>query len=129
MLPALLERLGLNKAIAAVSMFWCVWHFALLIWGDYMEGTALWYQLIAFTLCIFPVGVICAVLTLWSGSMWPAAFLHAAHNAYDQMVFGVMTRGDDRMYYVSETGVFTILCAWIIAVIMYILYRRYQSKN
>ena len=129
MLPALLERMDEKKAIAAVSLFWCFWHFPLLIWGGYMEGTSLWYQLASFVLCVFPVGVIAAILTMRSGSMWPAAFLHAAHNAYDQAVFGVITRGDDKMYFVSETGCLTILCAWIIAIIMYVLYKKNQIKE
>ena len=89
-----------------------------------MEGTPLWYQLVSFVLCIFPVGIIAAFLTIQSGSVWPAAFLHAAHNAYDQMLFGVITRGDDKMYYVSETGLLTILCVWIIAILMYIRFRK-----
>ena len=66
------------------------------------------------------MGVMAGLLTLESGSMWPAAFLHAAHNNYDQAVFQVITRGDNRMYFVSETGVLTILCAWALAAILYI---------
>ena len=60
------------------------------------------------------------LLTLESGSVWPAAFLHAAHNNYDQAVFGLITRGDNRMCFVSETGLLTILCAWILATLLYI---------
>ena len=85
-----------------------------------MSGTPLWYQLPAFVLCIFPVGVMAGLLTLESGSVWPAAFLHAAHNNYDQAVFGIITAGDNKMYFVSETGVLTILCAWVLAAILYI---------
>lgn len=129
MLPAFMQRLGDKGALAAVSIFWCLWHFPLLIFGDYMEGTPLWYQLIAFTLCIFPVGIIAGILTIQSKSVWPAAFLHAAHNAYDQAVFGVITKGDDRMFFVSETGVFTIVCAWIIAVIMFVIYVKTKKKK
>ena len=129
MLPAFMQRLGDKGALAAVSIFWCLWHFPLLIFGDYMEGTPLWYQLIAFTLCIFPVGIIAGILTIQSKSVWPAAFLHAAHNAYDQAVFGVITKGDDRMFFVSETGVFTIACAWIIAVIMFVIYIKSKKKK
>ena len=124
MLPALLERIGTAKSMATVSLFWCFWHFPLLIWGGYMEGTPLWYQLVSFVLCIFPVGIIAAILTMQSGSVWPAAFLHAAHNTYDQMLFGVITRGDDKMYYVSETGLLTILCVWLIAILMYNRFRK-----
>ena len=93
--------------------------FALLFGGGYMSGTPLWYQLPAFALHIFPVGVMAGLLTLESGSVWPAAFLHAAHNNYDQAVFQVITAGANKMYFVSETGVLTILCAWALAVILY----------
>ena len=120
MVPALYERLGLNKTLLISSLFWCCWHLPLLIGGDYMPGTPLWYQLPVFVLCIFPVGVMAGLLTLESGSVWPAAFLHAAHNNYDQMVFGIITRGDNRMFFVSETGVLTMLCAWALAAVLYI---------
>lgn len=125
MVPALNERSGMNMAINVSSLFWCLWHFPLLMGSDYMTGTPLWYKLSAFVLCIMPVGIICGILALESGSVWPSAFLHAAHNNYDQAVFGVITRGDDMMYYVSETGILTIVCAWILAIIMY---RRYKKK-
>ena len=127
MVPALHERLGLNKTLLISSLFWCCWHLPLLIGGGYMAGTLLWYQLPAFVLCIFPVGVMAGLLTLESGSVWPAAFLHAAHNNYDQSVFQVITADANRMYFVSETGVLTILCAWALAAILYI-HARKQGK-
>ena len=127
MVPALYERLGLNKTLLISSLFWCCWHLPLLIGGGYMPGTPLWYQLPAFVLCIFPVGVMAGLLTLESGSVWPAAFLHAAHNNYDQMVFQVITAGASKMFFVSETGLLTILCAWALATILYIRARK-QAK-
>ena len=111
------------------GVIWSLWHFPLLIFGDYMEGTPLWYQLVAFVLCVFPIGIIAGILTIQSKSVWPAAFLHAGHNAYDQAVFGVITKGDDRMFFVSETGVFTIACAWIIAAIMFVIYVKTKKKK
>ena len=44
----------------------------------------------------------------------PSALLHAAHNNYDQSVFQVITRGENMFYYVSETGVVTAICVWIV---------------
>lgn len=119
MVPALYERVGLEKTLLISGLFWCCWHLPLLIFGDYMSGTPLWYQIPAFILCIFPVGVMAGILTVRTGSVWPAAFLHAAHNDYDQMIFGVLTVADDKMFFVSETGVLTILCAWALAILMY----------
>lgn len=129
LVPALHEKIGLNKTLLVTGLFWCLWHFPLLIWGGYMEGGSLLYSLIAFVLCIFPVGVICGLLRLESGSVWPCAFLHAAHNNYDQAIFDLITKGSDKMYYVSETGIFTIVCVWIIAIILYIGFQRKKETQ
>lgn len=126
LVPALNERIGTKKTLIVTSLFWCLWHFPLLIWGGYMEGTPLPYALIAFALCIFAVGVIFGLFKLNSGSMWPCAFLHAAHNNFDQGIFGLLTRGDKMMYFVSETGILTIICVWVIAIVMY---KRYTKKE
>ena len=120
LVPALYEKVGLNKALAISNLFWCCWHLPILIFGDYMSGTPVWYKLPAFILCIFPVGVMAGLLAIRSKSLWPAAFLHAAHNNYNQTVFGIITIGGaDRMYFVSETGILTILCAWTLAIALY----------
>lgn len=123
MLPAFKERVGINKSLLITSLFWVMWHLPLLIFGNYMSGATLWYKVIAFILCIVPVGIIIGILTIKSNSVWPAAFLHAAHNNYDQGIFGIITRGDKMMYYVSETGVITIICVWIIAIGMLLYYK------
>ncbi len=129
LVPNLYRIVGLVKTLLITGLFWCLWHFPLLIWGGYMEGPSLVYSLIAFVLCIFPVGVICGLLRLESGSMWPCAVLHAAHNNYDQVIFDVITRGEDKLYYVSETGIFTIICAWVVAILMFIRYRKLNRKT
>ena len=116
--PVVHERKGLKKSLFITGLFWCAWHLPLLIFGDYMAGAPVWYKVPAFILCILPVGIITGLLTYRSGSIWPAVFLHAAHNNFDQAVFGVITRGENMMYYVSETGCLTVLCAWVIALIM-----------
>lgn len=130
MVPALYETVGLNWMLVISSLFWCGWHLPILAFGDYMSGTPAWYKLPAFVLCIFPVGVMAGLLTVKSRSLWPAAFLHAAHNNYDQTVFGVITVGGaDRMYFVSETGIVTILCAWILAAGMYLWVKKTENKS
>ena len=122
LLPALLERMSLVKSLLITGLIWACWHLPLLAFGHYMHGTPLWYKLPAFILVIVPAGIIAGYLTYKSRSIWPATFLHAAHNNFDQAVFGAITKGSDKLYYVSETGIFTIICAWIIAAIL--LYKR-----
>ena len=124
MLPALTERLGEVKTLFLTGLIWSVWHFPIILFGGYMEGCPVWFKLPAFVLCIVPVAVIAGYLTYRSRSVWPAAFLHAAHNDYDQVVFDVITAGDDKKYFVSETGIFTIVCAWIIAVVLLVLLKK-----
>lgn len=124
LLPALTERMGLARAMFLTGFIWACWHLPILTFGDYMEGAPVWYKVPAFILCIVPVGIMTGYLTYKSKSVWPAAFLHAAHNNFDQAVFGVITRGEDKMYFVSETGCLTILCAWIMAVIILIMIRK-----
>jgi hypothetical protein len=41
----------------------------------------------------------------------------------------VITRGDDMMYYVSETGFLTIICAWVIAIIMIVTIKDIAAKE
>ena len=45
--------------------------------------------------------------------------LHAAHNTFDQLIFGTVTVANNKMFFVSETGIFTIIFAWIVAVFLY----------
>ena len=129
LLPALSERMSLSKALIVSGFFWACWHYPLLAFGSYMRGTPIWYKLTMFALCIVPVGIIAGFLTIRSRSVWPAAFLHAAHNNFDQAVFGAITRGDDRLYYVSETGFLTVICAWIIAAIVLYIIKKEDEMN
>lgn len=118
MVPAFLERIGLIKTLLFTSLYWVCWHLPILIFGGYMAETPLWYRIPAFMLCIIPIGIIAGLLAYKSKSVWPSALLHAAHNNYDQSIFSVISRGEKLMFYASETGIFTIIFAWIFAVIM-----------
>lgn len=122
--PSLIENWGLNKTLIFSSALWCLWHFPILLGTSYMEGTPVAYKLIAFVITIFPVGIICGLLTHMSKSIWPAAFVHAAHNNYDQLILGPITNSPSKMYFVSETGILTMICVWTIAVILYIHVRK-----
>ena len=129
MVPAYIERIGLKKTLLFTGLFWSLWHLPLLIFGGYMAETPLFYRIPAFVLCIVPVGIIAGLLAYKSKSMWPAAVLHAAHNNFDQYIFGVITRGENMMYFVSETGIFTMICAWILAVIMYVVIMKKENRE
>lgn len=119
LVPATLERVGIKKALIYTSIFWGVWHLPILISGLYMPGTPAWYSVPAFLFMIIPVGMIYGIITIKTKSIWPAIFLHAAHNTFDQLIFGTVTVANNKMFFVSETGIFTIIFAWIVAVFLY----------
>lgn len=119
LMPALTESWGTTKALIFTSLFWGAWHLPILISGLYMPGTPIWYKVPAFLLMILPVGMIYGIVAIKTRSVWPVAVLHAAHNTFDQTIFGPVTIADNKMFFVSETGIFTILCAWILVIILY----------
>lgn len=119
LVPATLERVGIKKALIYTSIFWGVWHLPILISGLYMPGTPAWYSVPAFLFMIIPVGMIYGIITIKTKSIWPAIFLHAAHNTFDQLICGTVTVANNKMFFVSETGIFTIIFAWIVAVFLY----------
>lgn len=73
-----------------------------------------------------PVGMIYGIITIKTKSIWPAIFLHAAHNTFDQLIFGTVTVANNKMFFVSETGIFTIIFAWIVAVFHRKLYMNFD---
>ena len=129
LVPALKERIGLKKTLIYTGLFWSCWHLPILIFGNYMSDTVLWYRIPTFNLCITGAGIIFGYLADISDSMWPAAFLHASHNNYDQGIFQLITRGDKMMYLVSETGILTIICIWIIVLIIVLISKKNQNKQ
>nr|MBP7349299.1 CPBP family intramembrane metalloprotease [Butyrivibrio sp.] len=68
LLPKMAETWNLNIAIFFSGLIWAIWHYPLMITGLYQTGTPLWYQLPVFTIEIFAITAILAVLRLRSKS-------------------------------------------------------------
>lgn len=123
LLPKLSKLYGVGAAIVISGLIWAIWHYPLMVTGLYKPGTPMWYQLSLFTIEILLISGILAMLRLKSKSVWPAAIFHASHNFFDQAIFEPITGGDSSVYYVGETGIIT---AVIMAIIFYIMYRKYK---
>ncbi|MEP7348036.1 MAG: CPBP family intramembrane glutamic endopeptidase, partial [Gemmatimonadaceae bacterium] len=61
------------------------------LFADYNSGTPGWYSVLCFAVAVTSLGVAMAWLRLRSGSVWPAAVLHASHNLYVQGFFDRVT--------------------------------------
>jgi len=124
MLPRLVSIHGIRRALFASSLIWYCWHLPILLADVYLPGLPILFKAVMFLINIGSVGIIIGIITLRSGSVWPAAVLHAAHNAYDQLMFGPYTVGDSKLYFISESGILTSVLTVSIAVILYTFYRR-----
>lgn len=91
LVPMLARRMSLGRVAVLSGAIWAVWHFPLIIFADYNSGTATWYALLCFAAMVIALAVVLAWLRLRSGSVWPAAILHASHNLFVQGFFDRVT--------------------------------------
>jgi membrane protease YdiL (CAAX protease family) len=91
LVPTLAKTMSFGRIAVLSGVIWALWHFPLIIFADYNSGTATWYSLLCFTSMVVALAVVLAWLRLRSGSVWPAALLHASHNLYVQGFFDRVT--------------------------------------
>ncbi|MFN7037265.1 MAG: CPBP family intramembrane glutamic endopeptidase [Bellilinea sp.] len=105
--PELAKAGSFTSASVISGVIWAVWHFPLILFADYHNpGTPLWFGLVCFTLMVLGISFTMAWLRLKSGSLWPAALLHASHNIFIQGVFTPLTgQSSISPYLIDEFGI------------------------
>jgi len=117
LLPRLVGRLGFTVGCFFSGLIWGVWHYPGLLFADYNSGTKPAYALTCFTLMVIADSYVLGWLRLKSGSLWPAAILHASHNLFIQAIFDRMTAPVGRVLYVTtEFGAGLVLTIGVCAV-------------
>jgi len=88
-----------------IGLIWAVWHFPLLIFGHYNNGTPAWYGLTCFTVAVVSISFIMTWYRVKSGSLWTSVMLHASHNLFIQSFFSPITQTNSRTaWYFDEFG-------------------------
>lgn len=106
LVPELAKQMSFTKLSLLSGIIWAAWHSPLLLFADYNSGTNRWYALGCFTVMVVSISFIFAWMRLKSGSLWPAAVLHASHNLFVQTVFdNVMRNTGKTLWYTTEFGV------------------------
>ncbi|HEY1986475.1 MAG TPA: CPBP family intramembrane glutamic endopeptidase [Terracidiphilus sp.] len=106
LVPVLAQRLSFTGVALVSGLIWALWHFPLILFGTYSSSAPKWAALFSFTLMIVATGSIAAWLRLKSGSVWPAAMLHACHNAIIQWLLDAMTVETGRAaWFAGEFGI------------------------
>ncbi len=128
LVPELYPKHGFIKTSLIVGIIWAVWHYTVLIFGDYNNGTPFWYGLTCFTVMIISTSFIFTWFTIKSGSLFPAMILHATHNLYVQQIFTPLTKNNElTRWYIDEFGVVLPLVTTLFAI--YFVVKRKQLNS
>jgi uncharacterized protein len=102
------------------GLMWAAWHYPSILFSNYNEGTPAWYALTCFTVMVVSCGFIAAWLRLRSGSVWPAAIYHGAHNMFIQLIFTPLTANTgNTAWYIDEFGAGLAITSLIGAIIVW----------
>jgi len=121
LVPALARTTSFGRTAIITGAIWAVWHVPLIVFADYNAGTATWYAVLCFAVMVVSLAVPLAWLRLRSGSVWPAAILHASHNLYVQGFFDRVTVDSGPTRWL--TGEFGAALAVTIAVTAWLFWR------
>lgn len=122
LVPKLAEGTTFTRTALLSGIIWSAWHLPLIIFADYNGGTPPAYSIVCFVIMVIGISFPMAWIRLRSGSIWPAALLHASHNLYIQGFFDRVTVGTGiTKYLLSEFGAVLALAA---AITGYLFWRR-----
>jgi membrane protease YdiL (CAAX protease family) len=91
LVPTLARTMSFGRTALVSGAIWAAWHVPLIVFADYNGGTPTWYSVLCFGVMVVSMGIPFAWLRLRSGSVWPAAILHASHNLFVQAFFDRVT--------------------------------------
>jgi membrane protease YdiL (CAAX protease family) len=120
LVPELMKVTGFTGTSIISGLMWSAWHYPAILFGDYNAGTPAWFGLGCFTAAVTAQSFIYTWLTRRSRSLWPAAFLHGAHNMLIQLVLTPATRDTGRTaWFIDEFGLGLVVTSIIAAVIVW----------
>lgn len=117
LVPVLAARLNFTGVALVSGLIWALWHYPLILFGTYSSSAPKWVALLCFTVMIIATGALAAWLRLKTGSVWPAAMLHACHNAVIQWLFDAMTVETGRAaWFAGEFGIALAIVSILFAI-------------
>jgi uncharacterized protein len=117
--PELVKIFPYRTAILISGGVWTLWHLPLILFGGYTNsGVPAWYAVLMFTIMVLGINFAFGWLRLKSGSLWPAAVLHASHNLFVQVIFTPLTiQLAITPYIIDEFGVGLAILGLVVAFI------------
>jgi membrane protease YdiL (CAAX protease family) len=117
LVPQLSNLTNYTRTSLISGLIWSAWHFPLLIWGSYNNGTPAWYGLTCFTVMVTSMSFVFTWFRLKSNSLWTGVMLHASHNLFIQSFFTPITVVNSQTkYFIDEFGAVLAVVTLIFAI-------------
>jgi membrane protease YdiL (CAAX protease family) len=91
LVPLLAKNYTFSAVVWISWAAWYLYHVPIILFGGYHSHEPLLFNLIVFAILLFALTLILTWLRLVSGSIWPPALFHAAHNLFVQSLFDKIT--------------------------------------
>jgi membrane protease YdiL (CAAX protease family) len=130
LVPELSRTFSFTATSIISGLVWSVWHYPILIYGGYNNGTPTWYDLTCFTVMVVSISFVAAWMRLKSGSLWTGAMLHASHNLYIQAILTPITSDTGKTkWYIDEFGCIVPLVAIVFAIYFWSRRRELRAQQ
>lgn len=128
--PVLTERFGRFGSAFSISLLWLVWHLPLIFYTSYGVKDPALLNIACFWGLLLGQSLLMGWLRDRSNSVWPAAFLHGAHNlfileTFDRMSYNV---GGSEIYR-GEFGIVLPLVVLVVAGLFWAISLTKQQKD
>ena len=128
--PRLTAASGFLVATLVTGVIWASWHLPILFFSDYNSGGDVRFEMASFIVMVLAISGVFAWLRLDSGSLWPAATMHASHNLFVQSIFDPLAaRGESAITMVSEFGVVLAGAALVASIPFWIMGARLPRER
>lgn len=131
--PKLEELYGTKKAVIFGGIIWGVWHYPA-IWAGHNFGKGYigepWSGFFVFTLYTIAAGTILYYLSKKTGSVWAAAFMHAANNTFSGSTVLGLAYSDEELTGIALQSPVRLLIASIpVMIISGFMYRKLKKME
>jgi membrane protease YdiL (CAAX protease family) len=127
LVPELARVTSFTGTALLSGAIWTAWHTPLILFADYRSSAPVWIALACFTVMAVGISFAFAWLRLRSGSLWPAALMHASHNLFIQQIFDPLTQDTGITAYI--TGEFGVALAIAAIVVAYTFWRLQPAES
>lgn len=114
-----LKELDINNPYFVTGVIWAVWHWPLILWGDYATSKMPMFSLAMFTIMVISFSIFLGQLRQASKSVWPVALAHGVHNTWIQGIYpSFYVAGALDPFFGGESGLILAVLYLIFAIVL-----------